>query len=194
LRYLKDFSFRPSEHVKLSFHPQQEAKAESGAELGAIELQLAGTWLETILYEIPLLALISETYFRFRDTDWSYEGQLERAREKGQQLLRGGCVFSEFGSRRRRSYKAQELVLEGLVEAAKEGKEAGWSGLLSGSSNVHFAHRFGLNPVGTVAHEWFMGIAAITNDYEHANETALSYWVGTFGEGVSSLDPPKLSC
>jgi nicotinate phosphoribosyltransferase len=181
---LKTFSFRPSEHVKLSFRPQDSAPPGE-EDLGAIELELKGTWLDTILYEIPLLALISETYFKFRDTDWTHDGQLEHARDKGQQLLRGGCVFSEFGSRRRRDYKTHALILQGLVEAAKEGKEESWPGRLSGTSNVHFAHKFGLDPVGTVAHEWFMGIAAITNDYEHANETALKYWTGTFGQGVS---------
>ena len=47
--------------------------------------------------------------------------------------------------------------------------------------------RFGLLPVGTVAHEWFMGVAAISGAYEEASETALQYWVGAFGEGVLGI-------
>jgi nicotinate phosphoribosyltransferase len=47
--------------------------------------------------------------------------------------------------------------------------------------------KHGTPPVGTVAHEWFMGVAAITNDYENANEIALRYWVGTFGQGVLGI-------
>ncbi len=47
--------------------------------------------------------------------------------------------------------------------------------------------RFGIPPVGTVAHEWFMGVAAITGNYETATTTALSYWVGCFGEGILGI-------
>lgn len=136
------------------------------------------------MYEIPLLALVSEAYFKFVDKDWTYEGQVEQAYQKGAKLLEGGCIFSEFGTRRRRDYHTQDLVLQGLRRAAEEGKIVGWKGKLSGTSNVHFAHKHGLVPIGTVAHEWFMGVAAITNDYEHANEIALQYWTATFGEGV----------
>ena len=143
--------------------------------------------MDTILYEIPLLALVSEAYFKFCDTDWTHAGQAEKAFEKGATLLEAGCIFSEFGTRRRRDYQTQDLVLQGLRRAEAEAAQKGWKGKLTGTSNVHFAMKHGVLPIGTVAHEWFMGVAAITNDYEHANEIALEYWTSTFGEGVLSI-------
>lgn len=185
IAYLKTCSLRPAEHVQLTFHADEDNASD--ADVGSIELHVAGLWVETILYEIPLLALISETYFRFMDTDWTHDGQYERAREKGRQLLKNVCTFSEFGSRRRRDYRTQELVVQGLIDASKEGEIQSWQGKLTGTSNVHFAMRFGLTPIGTVAHEWFMGVAAITDDYENANEVGLRNWVDVFGEGVSNV-------
>jgi nicotinate phosphoribosyltransferase len=183
LEYLRAFKFKPSEQVELKFTPEKDTNADS--DIGPIVLHVSGLWIETILYEIPLLALTSEAYFKFCDLAWTHDRQVENAQHKGEQLLKGGCYFSEFGSRRRRDYHTHELVLKGLVEASQEGEKLGWPGKLTGTSNVHFAMRFGIPPIGTVAHEWFMGVAAITGDYEHANEDALKYWVGTFGPGVS---------
>ena len=100
-------------------------------------------------------------------------------------LLQRGCRFSEFGTRRRRDYRTQHLVLRGLCRAARDAAELGWRGQLLGTSNVHFAMQNGIAPVGTVAHEWIMGVAAITDDYEHANEIALRYWICSFGKGVN---------
>jgi len=150
-------------------------------------MDIRGRWLDTILYEIPLLALTSEAYFKFCDTDWTHADQTEKAYQKGLKLMENGCIFSEFGTRRRRDHHTQDLVLSGLKRAHEEAKQRGRTGKLSGTSNVHFAMKYGIPPVGTVAHEWFMGIASITNDYEHANETALRYWVGCFGEGVLGI-------
>lgn len=146
-----------------------------------------GLWVETILYEIPLLALTSEAYFRFMDTDWTYDGQEDKAFRKGMKLLEQGCIVSEFGSRRRRDYHTQALVFRGLVKAKREGEKTGLPGKISGTSNVHLAMRFNIPPVGTVAHEWFMGVAAITQDYISATRQALSYWVGCFGDGVLGI-------
>ena len=185
LQYLKGFKLQPHKHIKLTFNPQVNTNGET--DVGDINLHTEGLWIETILYEIPLLALTSETYFRFMDTDWTHDNQHQRALNKGQQLLREGCIFSEFGTRRRRDYHTQELVLRGLVKSAEEGKQKSWLGKLAGTSNVHFAMRFDLQPVGTVAHEWFMGVAAVTNNYRDANEIALQYWVATFGEGVLGI-------
>lgn len=180
LEFLKEFQLRPREQVELTF---TAIGVDTGSEndIGDVDIKIKGAWVDTILYEIPLLALTSEAYFRFMDTDWNYDGQEEKAYEKGMQLLEAGCITSEFGTRRRRDYHTQALVFRGLVKASKAAAEKGMPGKLSGTSNVHLAMRFNIPPVGTVAHEWFMGIAAIVGDYKSATETALRHWVACFG-------------
>lgn len=185
LDFLKEFRLNPREQVKASFTPSTDTGSDD--DVGEVDLVVKGKWVETILYEIPLLALTSEAYFRFMDTDWTYDGQEEKALDKGMRLLEAGCVVSEFGTRRRRDYHTQALVFRGLVKAKKVGEEKNLPGKISGTSNVHLAMRFGIPPIGTVAHEWFMGVAAITGNYETATRTALSYWVGCFGEGVLGI-------
>ncbi|KAI7458179.1 nicotinate phosphoribosyltransferase [Hortaea werneckii] len=187
LQYLKDFRLRPEEQVVCEFNAAGE---ERGDEVkGELHLSIQGLWVDTILYEIPLLALISEAYFKFVDTDWTHEGQRESAKEKGLKLLEAGCVFSEFGSRRRRDYTTHCMVMEGLIAAQQDASthHPTWTGKLGGTSNVHMAMKYSLAPIGTVAHEWFMAIAAIHDDYSSANERALQYWTGTFGRGVLSI-------
>ncbi|KAJ5782101.1 Nicotinate phosphoribosyltransferase-related protein [Penicillium paradoxum] len=185
LAYLETFQLKPTEQIKIKFTPEQDTGSDDDE--GILEYIIEGLWLETILYEIPLLALTSQAYFMFSDKDWDYEDQEEKAYRKGCTLLENGCVFSEFGSRRRRDYHTHDLVMKGLSRAAEEGKKKGWTGVLTGTSNVHFAMKYNKAPVGTVAHEWYMTIAAITDDYQNANELALSYWLGTFGEGVLGI-------
>ncbi|KAK5951588.1 nicotinate phosphoribosyltransferase [Knufia fluminis] len=177
LDYLQKFKLRPTEQVHLSFE-------NVDGEYGDLSIATKGLWLETILYEIPLLALTSEAYFKFIDKDWDHEGQEEKAYRKGIKLFDAGCMVSEFGSRRRRDLHTQDLVIGGLVRASTEG---GRPGKLTGSSNVYLAMRHGIPPVGTVAHEWYMAIASITNDYENANELGLDYWLKCFGEGVLGI-------
>jgi nicotinate phosphoribosyltransferase len=189
LEYLREFSLNPRKQVALTFTPVEtpgNANGGADAEVGDVAIKISGTWADTILYEIPILALTSEAYFRFCDTDWDYDGQEEKAHEKARRLLEGGCVFSEFGTRRRRDYHTQALVCRGIVRATREAKEAGTAaGKFSGTSNVHLAMRFDMAPVGTVAHEWFMGIAALTDNYTEATETALRHWIATFGTNLS---------
>ncbi|KAF2823382.1 nicotinate phosphoribosyltransferase [Ophiobolus disseminans] len=185
LHFLSTFRLHPSKQLKLVFNAPNDTGSDD--DLGDFHIHTEGLWLDTILYEIPLLALVSEAYFKFVEKDWTYEGQVEKAYQKGRTLLEGGCIVSEFGSRRRRDYHTQDIVLQGLRRAADEGQKAGWPGKLTGTSNVHFAMKHDILPIGTVAHEWFMGVAAITNNYESANEIALEYWTATFGAGVLSI-------
>lgn len=185
LSFLKEFRLRPREQILTTFKPENDTGSDE--DIGVVNIEIRGLWVDTILYEIPLLALTSEAYFKFMDKDWVYDGQEEKAYEKGIKLLEGGCIVSEFGSRRRRDYHTQALIFRGLVRASKDGEKKGLPGKISGTSNVHLAMRFGIPPIGTVAHEWFMGVAAIINDYERASEVALQYWVECFGEGVLAI-------
>ena len=132
---------------------------------GLLDLKISGPWERAILWEVPLLALISELYFVHCDTDWSHDEaeQRERSREKAEGL--GQCSFADFGTRRRRSYAAQELAVDTL-----RGSDS-----FVGTSNVHFAHRFALKPIGTMAHEWIMGISALES-LRYANRYALRIW------------------
>ena len=185
LEYLKGFYLKPDQQVELSVTPESNSTDDSTP--ADVTLTIRGLWVETILYEIPILAIVSEAYFKFVDQDWNHDGQVLKAKHKATQLLENGCAFSEFGSRRRRDYRTHELVMQGLVEGAKEAESKGWKGKFTGTSNVHFAMRFGVQPIGTVAHEWFMAIACIEDDYANANELGMKYWVATYGRGVLAI-------
>ncbi|KAG1462525.1 hypothetical protein G6F56_005500 [Rhizopus delemar] len=167
LDFLYQYRFKPKEQVKITFN---EATHD-------FELEIAGNWIDTILYEVPLLALISESYFRFVDQDWSYEGQVEQATEKTRELLECGCGFAEFGTRRRRDFKTQDMVVRAMCESYQEAKPT--QGAFTGTSNVYFAMKYQLNAIGTVAHEFFMAISALEN-VQHANRETLSIWYNVY--------------
>lgn len=181
LDYLRDFKLDPESQVDFSTKPVNGSSEEFD-----LMIQVKGRWTDTILYEIPILALVSEAYFKFVDTDWSYEGQVDQAKTKAISLFKNHIKFSEFGTRRRRSAKTQDLVMQGLLSAVQEKPEE-YGKLLLGTSNVLFAKKFGVTPIGTVAHEWVMGIAAITEDYPNANKNAMEFWVDTFGPDHAGL-------
>ncbi|KAI5959740.1 NPT1 [Candida pseudojiufengensis] len=168
LEYLKGFKFDPKRQINYI-----ESDEEN------FGLEIVGNWDETILYEIPILALISEAYFKFVDTDWDYNNQYEIAKSKAEQLIQNGCNFSEFGTRRRRSFEAQEIIIKAIKDVSDE--------KVAGTSNVYFAMKYNLHPIGTVAHEWYMGIASITQDYLHANKLAMDYWIDTFTAKYAGL-------
>ncbi|CAB62416.1 nicotinate phosphoribosyltransferase Npt1 [Schizosaccharomyces pombe] len=177
--YLKE-SFYEFMH-EFEFDPENSISLNYDSETKDLSIFIHGLWKNTIFYEIPLLALVSESYFKFVDKDWSPEGQFEKAYEKGKRLIRAGCAFTDFGTRRRRDPHTQEIVLQGLMKAQEDFKGPG---SFLGTSNVYFAAKYNLNVSGTVAHEWYMGIAAITQNYKQANRIASLKWVQTFGTSL----------
>ncbi|KAF8433364.1 Quinolinate phosphoribosyl transferase [Boletus edulis BED1] len=173
LEYLSEFRFDPAQ-ISIRFNPVSEDGEE-----GRVEIEASGLWRETILWEVPVMACLSELYFRVGATDWSYEGQKEIASAKAQAWLQAGCIFSEFGTRRRRSFNTQDLVVAALKQ---EADRSSGPGVFFGTSNPYFAKKYGIRVVGTIAHEWFMGIAALKG-YEGANINALALWEETYPNG-----------
>lgn len=190
LSFLEKFRFRPEHQIRLVFGTDgQKDGQKDGQTEGVLSLEVYGLWVETILYDILLLAIVSEAYFKFVDKDWTISGQEQSAKDKATRLLNAGCIFSELGTRRRRSYRTHLAVLKGLIAGSQSGdvQNDQTRGRFLGTSNLHLTMRFGLQPVGTVAHEWFMAIAALTDDYENANQHALEYWTGMVKSGVTPI-------
>ncbi|KAL2707553.1 Nicotinate phosphoribosyltransferase [Kluyveromyces marxianus] len=175
LEFIAEGGFEVNPEEELKFEAKEISDKPGHYEL---DISIEGLWIKTIWYEIPVLALVSEAYFKFVDTDWTLDGQVEKAYVKTEKLLQNNIIFSEFGTRRRRSFETQDLVMQGILKAAKD---LGKSNMVLGTSNVYFAKKYNIDPVGTVAHEWMMGIASITNDYLSANKNAMDYWIETFG-------------
>jgi nicotinate phosphoribosyltransferase len=177
LAYLSSYRYKP-EQAKIKYIP-----VTSDTLRGHVEIEISGPWAETILWEVPLMACLSESYFQVVVVDWNYNDQDNIAYKKAQTLLEAQCYFSEFGTRRRRSYEAQDIVVKAMLRAAQEVQS---TGRFTGTSNVHMAHKYDLTPIGTIAHEWFMGVGAL-NGYEHANSTALNLWEEIYGDNRSPL-------
>lgn len=145
---------------------------------GELSIVIEGKWVDTILWEVPLMAIISEVYFETVDRNWNddVDAYYERTLAKARRLTEGGCAFVDFGTRRRRSYAMHDAVIRAFNAPGVR---------CAGTSNVHFAKEFGMRPMGTMAHEWIMGYAGIYG-VERANEIALQDWREVFGDALDT--------
>jgi nicotinate phosphoribosyltransferase len=149
-----------------------------------LRLRVRGPWATSILWEVPLLAIISECYFALVETDWSSDSATYRqfTRKKGEGLVKAGCQYVDFGTRRRRSLQLHRATVEGLLEANGSGP-----GKLVGTSNLMLAREFDLKPVGTVAHEWIMAIGS-DKGIRSANRISMEKWLEVYdGPGAIAL-------
>ena len=159
LDFLEGYRYDPSEvHI-----------AQEGSDL---KVTVEGHWYRTILWEVPLLAIISELYYQLTNaTAWTDAQVIANTREKELLYKELGVVFAEFGTRRRHSYHVHDIVMRTLLE--------GYGSTFMGSSNVHFAMKYKVKPIGTHAHEWFMFHAA-EYSYKMANALSLEHWVDVY--------------
>ncbi|MCD7099996.1 nicotinate phosphoribosyltransferase [Stenotrophomonas sp. MMGLT7] len=154
---------------------------------GEIELEIKGPWLYTILFEVPLLAIISEVWFR-RTGAGADHAEGRRRLEAKIALLRDAqgyseCRIADYGTRRRYSRHWHGELLQVLQQQL--------GSQFVGTSNVHFARRFGLTPLGTMAHEWLQAFQALGPRLRDSQAAALEAWAreyrGDLGIALSDV-------
>ena len=161
-----------------------------------LSIEAAGTWLNTTMYEIPILAIVNEVYFRMAyDYDELLEQFKTRLSQKVEMLEKNKYrlnTFSEFGLRRRLSAQAQEIAVEALANLKDTDSK------FIGTSNVYHAKKYNLKPIGTMAHEWIMctGQGNHKHNPAYSNWYALDAWVKEYGilNGIALTDTITTDC
>ncbi len=147
-------------------------------EKGHLSVDFEGAWCETIMLEVKVLAIVSELYYIMtgEEARLDYDDYYLRSQQKARRLIEAGCVFSEFGTRRRASFQAQDTAVRALKECSDAIKGPG---RLAGTSNVYLAMKYDLTPIGTMAHELVCAIAGMYGPLM-ANHLAMKAWSSTF--------------
>lgn len=145
---------------------------------GRLDVRFTGNWSETILLEVKVLAIISELYYIMtgQADKLDYDACYKKSRDKARRLVSAGCMFSDFGTRRRASFRAQDTAVRAMKEYCDTTRGPG---RLTGTSNVYLAMKYGLTPTGTMAHELVCAIAGMYGP-QMANNLAMETWAHTY--------------
>ncbi|URL59979.1 nicotinate phosphoribosyltransferase [Luteibacter flocculans] len=191
LAYLGSLRFIHSDFVDFLGLFQLNAKyvsiEPSATAPGEIEIVISGPWLHTIMFEVPLLAIVNELYFRANHPGASLDEGRARLRAKiamlrdtpGYEQVR----IADYGTRRRFSQAWHGEVLSVLKD------ELGPQ--LAGTSNVWFAMRNGLVPIGSMAHEYLQAFQSLGPRLRDSQTAALEAWAreyrGDLGIALSDV-------
>ena len=191
LDYLRQWRFIKSDFVDFLGLFQLNAKyvdiAPSPEDNGEIEIRIVGPWLHTILYEVPLLAIVNEVYFRNNAPNMDFTEGRRRLQAKIAMLRDtpgyAECRIADYGTRRRFSREWQKEVVTALHE--------GLGAQLTGTSNVWLAREVGLRPLGTLAHEYLQAHQALGPRLRDSQIAALEAWAkeyrGDLGIALSDV-------
>ena len=162
LAYLKGMRFIKSDFIDFLgiFKLNEKYVSVTALPDGEIEVSIKGPWLHTILFEVPVLSIINEVYFR-NTQKWPdlTEGR-QRLDTKILQLQADGLrelKIADYGTRRRFGKAWHEEVLRILGTRLGSGP----LGQFAGTSNVLFAMKLGMTPLGTMAHEYLQACQAL---------------------------------
>ena len=190
LKYLRSLRFMKSDFVDFLglFHlPENCIQVSEGALPGEIDIKVKGPWLHTILFEIPVLAIVNEVYFRNECREPGWEEGRKRLQSKMQLVLDDPALadfrVAEYGTRRRFSKVWHEEVLTTMK--AQMGVH------FAGSSNVELAMTHGVTPLGTMAHEYLQACQALGPRLRDSQVYALEVWAkeyrGDLGIALSDV-------
>lgn len=143
-----------------------------------LHIEFEGNWSQTILLEVKVLAIVSELYYILtgQTGKLDYDECYRKAYHKAERLLAAGCVYSDFGTRRRASFEAEEQVVRAMKDCQNSRQ---WPGTFVGTSNVYLAMKYNVTPVGTMAHEFVCAIGGMYGP-QMANHMAMEAWRHTF--------------
>lgn len=166
------------------YNPQQVVVRNDN---GKLNIRISGPWREVIMWEVPLLAVISELVHRYRSPEASVELALETLERKlvefkqlTQDIDMSGFRLMDFGTRRRFSREVQQAIVERLQQEK-------W---FIGTSNYDLARRLSLEPLGTQAHEWFQAHQQISPELATSQRVALAAWLEEYPDqlGIALTD------
>ena len=158
------------------FDPE-EVKVEQDAE-GHLSIIAEGLLYRVTLWETPILALVSELYYKMLGAQPDMEYTERTIISKARKLAEHGFTFSMFGMRRRFSAAIEDRVTELLKEHA--------AGYLFGTSNVYYAYKHGLRVSGTHPHEWIQFHGAMFG-YKMANYMAMEDWINVYDGDLGTV-------
>lgn len=164
--FLKGFRFNPEELII----EQDEA--------GHLSVIAEGLLYRVTLWETPILALVSELYYRITGAKPDMEYAERAITEKAKALAQEGISFSMFGMRRRFSFEVELRMTELLKQHAGP--------CLYGTSNVHIAHLLGLKVSGTHPHEWIQFHGAMYG-YKMANYMSMEDWINVYDGDLGTV-------
>ncbi len=177
LSYLRNLRYVRSDFVDfLALFHFNRRHIDVRADGNDLSISIKGPWLHTILFEIPVLAIVNEVYFRATQTKPNFEEGRRRLAEK-LALVRAqapGLAFSfaDYGTRRRFSHAWQREVLFAVKEMVPQN--------FVGTSNVFFAKELGLLAVGTMAHEWLQAGQALGPRLRDSQRWAFQKWADEY--------------
>lgn len=133
-----------------------------------LHIEVTDYMYRVTLYEIPILAIVSELYYKYNKIQIKdlYDQVIEPLFDKINIASEHNLFFAEFGMRRRFSSEVEDKVVKTLSEECPT---------FVGTSTVSLAMKYGVKPIGTMAHELFMATAALTSPKE-ANYIVMENW------------------